>query len=397
MIIENKKRIRREYQPLTTAASLKILTPASPVSQVFNPIQNEYNPDRGITPLVILPQVFADASDGSWTTHNANRLLSNMKWYVNNVDITTLPAWAGLFSIDTFDDNRGSITISRNIAVEEKIELHFEAVIPDMRTGVNVPIKTDTILLSTLDRVDDTYQLSIGDDAVIRYNPFYDKLLMYDYKLANGISAGTREESIDGNAYERTVNLLVTKGAKATTTGYTVELYKLIGQNKTLLTVSDLDIISISNTKIVFDLRTVEKADYLVLVKEGAKEVARQQCSVVRVYPPFTIEPLSSVSINPGETLHRNIASVHQNGEIVRIPEPIIRMLWFTDTANITGKEWQEGSRTVVELNRTGIGETYLDDWMDIYVAAEQKGAFYGLTDGADDYTDSIGNDYINY
>jgi hypothetical protein len=72
-------------------------------------------------------------------------------------------------------------------------------------------------------------------------------------------------------------------------------------------------------------------------------------------------------------------------------------MLWFTDTANITGKEWQEGSRTVVELNRTGIGETYLDDWMDIYVAAEQKGSFYGLTDGADDYTDSIGNDYINY
>ncbi|MDD4592632.1 MAG: hypothetical protein PHG06_19735 [Parabacteroides sp.] len=396
MIVENKKRIRREFQPLTTAVSLKILTPASPVSQVYDPV-HEYNPDREITPLAIFPEVLADAEDGSWTTHRANKLLANMKWYVNNVDIATLPAWAGLFTIETLNDNRGAITISRNIPVEEKVELHFEAVIPDIRIGINVPVKTNTILLSTLDRADDTYQLSIGDDAIIKYNPFYDKLLMYDYKLANGMSAGTRDEALDGNAYERTVNLLVTKGAKQVTNGYAVELYRLTGQNKTLLSASDLDVISISNTKIVFDLRTVEKADYLILIKEGTKEVARQQCSVIRIYPPFTIEPLSSVSINPGETLHRNIASVHQNGEIIRIPEPIIRMLWFTDTANITGKEWQEGSRTVVELNRTGIGETYLDDWMDIYVAAEQKGAFYGLTDGINDYTDSIGNDYINY
>lgn len=396
MIVENKKRIRREYQPLTTAVSLKILTPASPSSQVYDPVQNEYIPDRGITPLTILPQVFADASDGSWTDHIANRLLASMKWYVNNVDIATLPAWNGLYSIESTGDNRGAITILRNIPVEEKVELHFEAVIPDMRIGINIPIKTETILLSTLDKVDDTYELSIGDDPVMKYNPFYDRLLMYDYKIANGIEAGTRSDAIDGNAYERTINLLVTKGGQQVTSGYTVELYRITGQTLTPMSTADPEIVSMGLTSIVFDLRTLEKEDYLILIKADTKEVARQQCSMIRVYPPFYIEPMSGVSINPGETLHRNFAMVHFNGEIVRIPEPILRMVWYTDTANITEKEWQEGSKVVVELNRTGIGNTYLDDWMDIYIKAEQKGAFYGLTDGTDDYTDEFGNDYIS-
>jgi len=397
MITENKKRIRRDYQPLTTAASLKILTPASPANQVYDPVANEYNPDRGITPLTILPQVFADAQDGSWTDHIANRLLASMKWYVNNVDITTLPAWNGLYSINETGDQRGSITILRNTPVEEKTEFHFEAVIPDNRLGMNIPIKTESILLSTVDKSEDTYELSIGDDPVIKYNPFYDRLLMYDYKLANGMSVGTRTESIDSNAYERTVNLLVTKGGNIITSGYTVELYRITGQTLTLLSTADPEILSISLTAIVFDLRVIEKDDFLILIKEGTKEIARQQCSVARVYPRFSIAPASGVSINPSDTLHRNMAMVHHNGEIVRIPEPILRMVWYTDTANITAKEWQEGSRAVIDLTRTGIGNTYLDDWMDIYVSAEQKGAFYGLTDGVDDYTDELGNDYINY
>ena len=45
----------------------------------------------------------------------------------------------------------------------------------------------------------------------------------------------------------------------------------------------------------------------------------------------------------------------------VPIPAPIIRMVWFTDSANKTGVQWQEGEKTVIMLDGTGIGETYLD------------------------------------
>ena len=37
--------------------------------------------------------------------------------------------------------------------------------------------------------------------------------------------------------------------------------------------------------------------------------------------------------------------------------------------------------KTVIMLDGTGIGETYLDDWLDVYIKAEQKKAFSVLTD----------------
>ena len=64
--------------------------------------------------------------------------------------------------------------------------------------------------------------------------------------------------------------------------------------------------------------------------------------------------------------------------------------------ADKTGVQWQEGEKTVIMLDGTGIGETYLDDWLDVYIKAEQKKAFSVLTDGTNEYTDSNGNIYIN-
>ena len=34
------------------------------------------------------------------------------------------------------------------------------------------------------------------------------------------------------------------------------------------------------------------------------------------------------------------------------------------------------GKKTVIMLDGTGIGETYLDDWLDVYIKAEQKKGF---------------------
>ena len=395
MIIENKKRIRRDYQPLTTAETLRVLTPLSPASQVYDGAENSFNPDRAITPIVVYPQIYADAADGSWLTHNANSVMAEMKWFANGVDIATLSSWNGLYEIAQTGEYRGAITILRNTPLGENVEIHFEAVIPDTRLGINIPVKTDSLILSTIDKAEDTYEVSIDVDPVIIYNPFLDKTLIYDYKLENGLDAGSRSETIDSNSYERTVNILITKGGEATT-DLDIELYKKSGQTLTLID-SAPEIISIDINKIVFDLRVVEKADYVIIIKEGEKEVGRQQISIAREYPAYSVEPLSGVSINPGEVLYRNVASVNYNGQVIRIPEPIIRMVWFTDTANKTGVEWQEGSRAVIEILRTGIGDTYLDDWMDIYLGTEQKKAHKVLTSSAgDNYVDNQGNLYIN-
>lgn len=400
MIESEKKRIRKEFQPLTIAVSLKIMTPNSLANQVYNPVANEYDPDRGVTPLVILPEVIANAADGSWDMPYVNSLLAEMNWFANGENISAISSWNGKYSIDTVGDTRGAITISRNVAPGESFELHFEGLIADTRLGVNIPVKTDSIMLTTVDKSEDTYGLSIGDSQIIQYNPFLDKLLLYDYKVANNlISASTanRNAALDENSYERTIPLMVTKGVNKITTGYTIELYQVNSiSSQTMLTTANHEIVALSLTSLTMDLRLVEKGDYLLLAKVGGKEVARQQFSINRVYPKFTCIPASQASINPDEILHRNVAMVQWNGEIVPIPAPIIRMVWFTDSANKTGVQWQEGEKTVIMLDGTGIGETYLDDWLDVYIKAEQKKAFSVLTDGTNEYTDSNGNIYIN-
>lgn len=121
MIESEKKRIRKEFQPLTIAVSLKIMTPNSPANQVYNPVANEYDPDRGGTPLVILPEVIANAADGSWDMPYVNSLLAEMNWFANGENISAISSWNGKYSIDTVGDTRGAITISRNVAPGESL------------------------------------------------------------------------------------------------------------------------------------------------------------------------------------------------------------------------------------------------------------------------------------
>lgn len=384
-----KKRLHTDYEPLSLAVSLEVATPNSGVGQVYDPNENSYAPDREITPLVIVPMVRANTVEGSWSQFIANPLLSEMKWFVNGVNITSLSEWTGKYSINNDGIDKGSISILKNVESGRLIQLHFESIIPDERTGINIPIVSDTINLTTVDKADDTWAISIDAEPDIIYNPFLDKLLMYDYKLANNMNAGNRKDALDSNAYARSINILVTKGGKEITNGYTNHLYKVTGQTLTEIT-NEIEVVGKTNSKIDFDLRFIEKRDYMIITKSEGVEVARTQFSITRHYPKYDLEILSGVSIRHNQTIHRNKVSVSHNANVIELPAPLIRMIWYTDTQSITGKEWQEGESCLIEILRSGIGKTYLDSWMDIYIKSEQKKAF-----DVYDYQDNNGNIYI--
>ena len=385
-----RKRLLTDYEPLSMAVSLEVTTPHSSVGQVYDPKDDSFLPDREITPLVIVPVVRANTIERSWTQTQANILLANMKWFVNGVDISTLSSWNGKYSINQDGLEKGAITIEYNVEVEERIELHFEAVVPDERTGTNVPIISAPINLTTVDKAGDTWGVSIDAEQDIVYNPFLDKLLMYDYKVANGLIAGNRNDAIDSNAYEKTINVQVTNGGNEVATGFTTHLYTVSNGTLTEVT-NEIELIEKTNLKVVLDMRFIEKRNYVVIIKSEDLEVARTQFSITRLYPRYGIEIVSGASIRPNQYLHRNKAAVNYNAKIVEIPEPLIRMIWYTDTEHLTGKEWQEGSSCYIEVLRTGIGRTYLDSWMELYIKAETKKAFQQY----DDYTDENGNIYI--
>lgn len=374
-----RKRIRKDFAPLTVSVSLACSTAFSPVTQVFRAADNEYEPDRSITPTLLQPTVMAYAADGSWTSPNANSMLANMKWYVNGVDITTLADWNGLYTIDTVGGTRGALTVYRNLTPAERCSLHFEADLVDDRLGVTHSIKTDAIVLSTVDQSSDAYGISIGESKSIYYNPFLDKLFRYEYKVSIGAvaeSAANRAAAMDENAYLRTIPVSLFKGKTLVTAGYTLKLYRIVNQNTlTELTEKD-EVVSIAPAGITLDLRLIEKDNYMIKAFIDTAEVARIQFSVSRLYQPFSCSPTNESSIVPGQTMRYDTAQVDSEGKAVEYPECIIAIVWYTDTAARKNVRHNEGGHTAFELQETGIGDTYQNDWLETYVDAIQKEAF---------------------
>src|SRR5574343_1423082 len=138
--------IKRTFAPLIVSRHYEVL--GSALTQVYKAVEMAYEPNRAITPTVILPIVTVTDPDGVYPNGAANMALGNIKWYVGGVDITTTVDYAnGLYSIDNSDSQaRGALTISKNIPAESLALLSFRAVLPDTRRGINIDIAIDDIL-----------------------------------------------------------------------------------------------------------------------------------------------------------------------------------------------------------------------------------------------------------
>ena len=401
----NKKRIRIDYEPLNVAVSISCLTPASPAMQVYNSALEageQYEPDRSLSPSQFRPLVYAQASDGSWSKTLANSGLAQMAWYVNGADITTLSDWNGLYFIDTSDtDSKGTITIYRNLGPAEQKMLHFGAVIADKRLGTNIPLKTDPIVLSTEDASEDTYQLAIGESQSVQYNPFNDKLLVYNYKVAHGlITASETEEAAatDVNAYLRKIPVAVFKGRKTMAAGYSLKLYRVNGSALTELKAGEGEVVAIDANNITLDLRVVEKASYVIkAVVEGTKRPAPQiQFSVVRLYPAYDCRPTNGTDINVSDEYRTDVAQVSCNGRIMDCPAAVIAIRWCTDTAAKERVVHGEGEDTRFKLSDTGIGSTYEDGWLDVYTESEIRPVYAAaVSESGDNFINENGDNLI--
>ena len=171
----SRQRLRKVFAPLNAAVSIRVLTSGSPLTQVYNDKTGTFEPNRELTATVILPEVTLSTSDGSLESPYGNSMLSSMKWYVNGVDISTLPEFAGKYAILSDGSTRGALQLSYNVPLEKQYSLHFEGVIADNRTGRTIPVKTEEVVVSTTSKAESTFSLSSSEDSIIRYCPVKDK------------------------------------------------------------------------------------------------------------------------------------------------------------------------------------------------------------------------------
>lgn len=393
-MIGNRKRIRVAYAPLNLAVSMECLTPNNPAMQTYDLASGEYEPDRDVEYTVYCPRVQASADDGSWPDQYANRLLATdtMKWYADGVDISTLAEWTDKYSVDTTDTStKGAITIKRNITPGTAISLHFEGVIADKRLGTNVTVVSDPFILSTEEKAEDAVSLALDDDQVIRYNPFKDRLFRAEYRSAHSGETLTDTEkaaATDKNAYLREIHFSVYRGQERITDGVTLTLYRVTSAStRTEMTPGEGEYVSMATDSgrfvLTLDLRVVSKEDYVAVASIDGSERAdlMVQFSVNRVSQDYDLNPTNGTDILPGDTVRYDEVMASSDGNILEHPESIVKIDWYTDTAGKTGMWHNEGNITRFEIAGTGIGNTYEDDWMDVYVGGEVKDVLCFATD----------------
>ena len=389
-VVSNKA--RRIFTPLNISVSVVCATPDSPFMQTLS--GNKYAPDRTQDgyECKARPVINATTKDGSWDNKQSNLALAQVVWYATYngqwTPLSSIDEWTGKWSVDSSNTtSRGTLTITRNLGSNEAQQLRFVGVLYDHRTKTNYTIESDPITLYTADKGADDYVMSITEDTDISYNPFLDKLALYDYKVANGLVSASAEERnacFDDNEYERHIPVEVYRANELMKDGYSIELYR----NGVRLLPSSADapneIISVSAKEIVIDLRLVEKSDYTAKVMVGGKSVTQFQFSASRVYAPIS-QPIFTVcsDIDWGKIMRANKALVMYNGNVVEYPNRLVELQWSTlakDGNVSTEKAWQEGERCVYRIDETGLGNTD-SDYIEERIAYELRSANDHISD----------------
>lgn len=376
---------RVKFEPLTVSCSLVCLTPQSPATQSINttltPI--EYEPNRNETPTVIFPDVRANDIDNVFKHGSANEYLSldTLKWQVDGKDIEKVWKVGTDYEIVTdASDTRGALRVKKNLAANEKAVLRFFGDFFDWRTGIVYKVESDEMALTCTDKGENAMQCHV-DKPLIEYDPLFDDLLLYDYKVANNITVqGSRESFKNGKSFEQTINIVLTDGTTECTTlpdDISMRLVK-VGSASPIEANSEAnpEVTEISFPNISFDMRLVSKEEYSVQFLKNAKVVASATIGLhTNTTMPTFGKPAYGSDIAASQTEYFNSVMLNLSDRMVEYPELYYLIEWFTQAKyNDNGtwkyaaeKTWQRGVNMEAAVADLGIGITHNDSYFDIW------------------------------
>ena len=379
---------RVKFEPLNVSCSLVCLTPQSPMAQVTNATLSpaEYEPDRRVSPTLVLPEVRAIDLDNVFQHGSVNQYLTldNLDWTVDGNPIESVWTEGVDYEIiKTEDDTRGALKVFKNLGANEKAVLHFNGKFLDWRTGIIIDVYSGDAALTCTDKGDDIMNCHI-DKPVVEYDPLFDDLLLYDYKKAREIPVhGSRADYINGKSYEQTVNIVLTDGTKECDTlpdGISMNLVKL-GSDTALVANSEAnpEVMEISYPNIKFDMRLIDKADYEVQFLKGSTMICRATiCLHTSCTMPVFGQGTSGADIASSQKEYFNSAMLNLSDRQVEYPELYYLIQWFTQAKyNDNGtwkyaaqKTWQRGVNLEAAVSDLGIGliknNSFFDFWFEL-------------------------------
>ena len=382
-ITSQRVHTRVKFTPLTCSCSLVCLTPQSPLTQSVNTTLSpvEYEPDRSLSPTILKPEVRAFDPDGIFNQGAANSLLSldSIEWLVDGKAIQDVWVKGTDYEIVTDEgDERGCLRVKKNLPAGETATLRFKGKFLDYRDKKIYAVESDEVSLSATDKGADAVAC-FADKPFVEYDPLYDDLLLYEYKVAHGIEVqGNRDEHKDGKSYEQEVSVIVTMGSKEMADlpdGMTMRLLSG-GEAVTPRSEAHPEVLSMAYPKIVFDMRLIDKASYEVqFVRDGK---AQAQCQIglhTSVSMPTMVQPTSGADIVPSQTNYTNSVLVQLADRVVEYPELYYLIQWHTQgVKKVNGeyvvdepKQWQNGKDLDVPIRSLGLGTRFENSYFEAY------------------------------
>ena len=379
---------RVKFEPLNVSCSLVCLTPQSPMAQVTNATLSpaEYEPNRRVSPTLVLPEVRAIDLDNVFQHGAVNQYLTidSLDWSVDSKPISSV--WkegVDYEIIKAEDDTRGALKIFKNLGANEKAVLHFKGKFLDWRTGIILDVESDDAALTCTDKGEDIMACHI-DKPLVEYDPLFDELLLYDYKKAREITVqGSRADYINGKSFEQTINVVLTDGTTECATlpdGISMKLVKL-GSNTALVANSEAnpEVMAISYPNIKFDMRLIDKADYEVQFLKGSAIICRATIGLhTSCTMPVFGQGTSGADIAASQKEYFNSAMLNLADRQVEYPELYYLIQWFTQAKYndngtwkyATQKAWQRGVNMAAPVADLGIGltqnDSFFDFWFDV-------------------------------
>lgn len=395
-----KKFMRKKFMPLVTNCTLACITPESPPTQIYG--GGEFQPNRegaaGV-PCGICPVVSANSSDGSWQgSTRSNAHLTQMQWYVDGQKIDEVASWKGKYTILTTGDTRGTLLIKRNIGLNERVKLRFEAMILDFRNQDLVPVGSDEVTLYTSQAAEDAWSVETDYPINLMYSCIDDNMLLHDYQVSHGIASSLSDQQInDGEQYLRTAAIRVRKGNEVQKSGYSLELYRTDdGTEKKLSVGYELQAFSINS--MTLDLRLVPNgAIYLMKVISGGKVVCLKTiCTVNRMHKAISVTPCVDSDIYVGnETLFQR-ALVKCKDRDVQCAENVIRLQLLASTAYEKDVNLGEGVEVAFRIDEVTLGNTDRDNYIETCFDYDYKEEYKVAADASGNvYVDENGNPFI--
>lgn len=335
--MKKTKRLGLIYDPLHISTAL--VCKGGSLTQVHNAEEDEYVPDREITPLELTPEVFINDPNG--VLENGQVELSGIMWYAIPKDVADQ---LGNLSYLSDEISRylitgategfavaedGTLTVSRNVEYLDPIVLVFTASYLDMRSGNVIRLQASSTLTTTSVAV--AAVLSLDKPSSFLFNPMADTGL-------------------------RTIKAALLLGGKAPDTDNCSTRfwwYKVVNGSESLVDPNnDLFYESGQNTdSLVIDPRYVDgslhlrcKAEYAVgddsLPSSPTASCLTAETTVVRRYPDYTMDHIvhGGVEVPAGATVVKNECVVTVGRTVLASASEWFSVKWTIKRA-VTGAE----------------------------------------------------------